>query len=165
MSAALALVTGKTRPADLIRVVIPRLNKQGHIHQYLRQLEALDYDWHWARVDQTIHFNAKDWNELVTNLQLNRDWLKDQGGARREGCHDGRTSQMERARCATCGKERHFCIDFCCAASLALLVSLLGKRERGTGNPRRWASSTGTFQKQQEDSALLPNEIERRSTT
>jgi len=68
-------------PGDLIRVAVPRLNKNDHIGDYLRQLETRDYDISYARVIDTKVLTCAEWNLFVTNLLTNRDWLEGKGGA------------------------------------------------------------------------------------
>lgn len=43
--AALHLVTKNDRPAHLIRIAVPRLNKNNTIAEYIREMKARDYDW------------------------------------------------------------------------------------------------------------------------
>ncbi len=71
------------RPAHLVRVAVPRLNKQDHIADYLKQLQPgeRNYDLNWAEVTETRRMNAAEWNEFVTNLLEDRDWLAGKGGA------------------------------------------------------------------------------------
>jgi hypothetical protein len=69
------------RPAHLIRVAVPRLNKCDHISEYLEQLETRDYDLNWAEVIETRQLNCAEWNELMQNLLTDRDWLAGKGGA------------------------------------------------------------------------------------
>jgi hypothetical protein len=61
-------------------VAVPRLNKNDHISQYLTQLETREYDLSWARVTETVSLNCKEWNEFVTGLLTDREWLAGKGG-------------------------------------------------------------------------------------
>lgn len=76
------LVTSGERPANLIRIAVPRLNKQEHISRYLPQIEARDYDLEWAEVTDTKTLTCSEWNELMGNLLADRDWLAGRGGTR-----------------------------------------------------------------------------------
>ncbi len=69
------------RPADLIRVAVPRLNKQDHISAYLEQLESRDYDLNWARVTERKVLNCSEWNDFMGSLLSDREWLAERGGA------------------------------------------------------------------------------------
>jgi hypothetical protein len=69
------------RPADLIRVAVPRLNKCDWIEEYLKQLDTRDYDMNWARVIETKVLSCAEWNELMRGLLTDRDWLAGKGGA------------------------------------------------------------------------------------
>lgn len=69
------------RPADLIRVAVPRLNKCDWIEEYLKQLEAHDYDITWARVEETKVLSCADWNAFMHGLLTDREWLAGRGGA------------------------------------------------------------------------------------
>jgi hypothetical protein len=69
------------RPAHLIRVAVPRLNKCDHISEYLIQLETHDYNLEWAEVIETRQLNCAEWNELMQNLLEDRDWLAGKGGS------------------------------------------------------------------------------------
>jgi hypothetical protein len=80
--ATLALApTLPERPADLIRVAVPRLNKLDWISEYLPQLEARDYDLNWARVVARKTLTCAEWNEFMGALLNDRDWLAGLGGA------------------------------------------------------------------------------------
>lgn len=68
------------RPADLIRIAVPRLNKQDRISSYMKQIEARDYDFEWARIDETKVLSCPEWNEFMGNLLDDRDWLSSKGG-------------------------------------------------------------------------------------
>lgn len=68
------------RPADLIRVAVPRLNKCDHIEEYLRQIDARDYDVTWARVTETKVLTCAEWNQLMHGLLEDREWLAGKGG-------------------------------------------------------------------------------------
>lgn len=68
------------RPEHLIRVAVPRLNKQEHISRYLEQLKARDFNIEWAEVTETRCMNCAEWNEFVTHLMTDRDWLAGKGG-------------------------------------------------------------------------------------
>lgn len=68
------------RPADLIRVAVPRLNKCDWVSEYLKQLEERDYDIQWARVIEIKVLNCADWNALMGSLLEDRDWLAGKGG-------------------------------------------------------------------------------------
>jgi hypothetical protein len=70
------------RPDHLVRVAVPRLNKNEHIADYLKQLPTRDYDLNWAEVTETKHFNCAEWNELMQHLLDDREWLAGKGGAR-----------------------------------------------------------------------------------
>lgn len=69
------------RPSHLIRVAVPRLNKQDHIQDYLTQIPTREYDLNWAEVTETRKMIAQEWNEFVTNLLTDREWLAGKGGA------------------------------------------------------------------------------------
>lgn len=78
------------RPAHLIRVAVPRLNKQDQIGEYLAQLTARDYDLEWAQVDETKALSCADWNALMNSLLEDREWLAGKGGTSSWNSHDGR---------------------------------------------------------------------------
>lgn len=78
-SPALRLVP--QRPAHLIRIAVPRLNKNATIGEYLAQIPTRDYDLNWAEVTETRVMNVAEWNEFVTNLMTDREWLAGKGGA------------------------------------------------------------------------------------
>ncbi len=73
-------MTDRERPADLIRVAVPRLNENDSIGEYLSQLETRDYDVSWARVMETKVLTCAEWNELMQGLLTDRDWLAGKGG-------------------------------------------------------------------------------------
>lgn len=68
------------RPAHLIRVAVPRLNKCDHISEYLKQIDARDYDLEWAEVAETQVLTPADWNAFMSSLLTDRDWLAGKGG-------------------------------------------------------------------------------------
>ncbi len=68
------------RPAHLIRIAVPRLNKVDTIDQCLSQLETRDYDLDWAEVTETVGLSCNAWNEFMGNLLEDRDWLAGKGG-------------------------------------------------------------------------------------
>jgi len=80
METTLQIVAKTPRPAHLIRVAVPRLNKQDHIADYLKQIETRDYDISWAQIDETVILSVKDWNDLMNSLMTDRDWLAGKGG-------------------------------------------------------------------------------------
>ncbi len=81
MSASLSLVTqSPARPAHLIRVAVPRLNKQDWISEYLKQIETRDYDLNWAEVTETVTLDCAAWNDLMKGLLTDREWLSGKGG-------------------------------------------------------------------------------------
>lgn len=79
--ATLHVVPKAERPADLIRVAVPRLNKCDHIEEYLKQLETRDYDLGWARVEETKVLTCAEWNAFMRGLLTDREWLAGKGGA------------------------------------------------------------------------------------
>lgn len=68
------------RPADLVRVAVPRLNKCDWIEEYTKQIETRDYDLEWARVEETRVLSCAEWNELMHGLLTDREWLAGKGG-------------------------------------------------------------------------------------
>lgn len=76
------------RPSHLIRVAVPRLNKQDRIASYLTQLKARDYDLEWAEVIEARAFDCAGWNELMGNLLEDREWLAGKGGTGSWTAHD-----------------------------------------------------------------------------
>jgi len=78
--ASLQLIPKAQRPADIIDLAQPRLNKQDHIEDYLKQLKEHDYDVVAARIIETVALDCKRWNEFVTSLLTDRDWLAGKGG-------------------------------------------------------------------------------------
>lgn len=82
MTASLHLVTTTPRPAHLIRVAVPRLNKCDHISEYLPQMESRDYDLEWAEVTETRRLTCAEWDALMTGLLTDRGWLAGKGGTR-----------------------------------------------------------------------------------
>lgn len=83
MSAALQIVRPNDcpRPAHLVRVAVPRLNKCDWIEEYLKQIQARDYDLNWAEVIETKTLTCAEWNELMRGLLTDREWLAGKGGA------------------------------------------------------------------------------------
>lgn len=73
-------VSKKTRPSHLVRLAVPRLNKQDRISSYLQQLESGDYDLEDAEITESRQLSAREWNELMMNLLEDRDWLAEKGG-------------------------------------------------------------------------------------
>lgn len=69
------------RPAGLIRVAMPRLNKCDWIEEYLKQIPSRDYDIQWAEVTETVVLSVADWNAFMWGLLEDRDWLAGKGGA------------------------------------------------------------------------------------
>lgn len=69
------------RPAGLIRVVMPRLNKCDRVEEYVKQLKTSDYDIQWAEVTETVVLSVADWNGFMRGLLEDRDWLAGKGGA------------------------------------------------------------------------------------
>lgn len=69
------------RPADLIRVAVPRLNKCNHIEEYLKQINSRHYDLEWARVTETRTLTVAEWNDLMHGLLTDREWLNGKGGS------------------------------------------------------------------------------------
>jgi hypothetical protein len=80
MSAVQNAFCGLGRPADLIQIALPRLNKNDHIEDYIKQLRAGDYETNWARVERTYKMDAPTWNRFVQNLLEDQDWLAGKGG-------------------------------------------------------------------------------------
>jgi hypothetical protein len=78
---ALPRPSATERPAHLVRIAVPRLNKREHIRSYLEQIPTREYDLNWAEVTETRTMNVAEWNEFVTNLMTDRDWLASKGGA------------------------------------------------------------------------------------
>lgn len=80
------------RPAHLIRLAVPRLNKNATIGEYLSQIPTRDYDLNWAEVTETRKMTVAEWNEFVMNLMNDREWLADKGGANNwDSQYDGMT--------------------------------------------------------------------------
>lgn len=77
----LQIVPDKTeRPAHLIRVAVPRLNKCDWISEYLKQIETRHYDLEWAEVTETVTLDVAGWNDLMKGLLTDRPWLSGKGG-------------------------------------------------------------------------------------
>lgn len=68
------------RPAHLIRVAVPRLNKCDWVEEYLKQLDERNYDLEWAEVIETRVLSCAEWNELMRGFLTNREWLAGKGG-------------------------------------------------------------------------------------
>ncbi len=86
------------RPAHLIRVAVPRLNKNCTIAEYLVQLKTRDYDLEWAEVRETKVFtDCHEWNKFMNNLMNDRDWLAGRGGHRSWTVPDGNASIMSKS--------------------------------------------------------------------
>lgn len=87
---SLAIVPERTaeRPAHLIRVVVPRLNKCDHISEYLEQIKTRDYDTEWAEVIETVELDCAGWNDFVTGFLTDREWLAGKGGTNSWAFHN-----------------------------------------------------------------------------
>lgn len=91
------------RPAHLIRVAVPRLNKRGRIGEYLEQIKTRDYDLEWAEVTETKAFtDCREWNEFMNNLMEDRDWLAGRGGSASWTVPDGDWGSMTDAEMKRC---------------------------------------------------------------
>ncbi len=65
------------RPAGLIRVAMPRLNKCDWIEEYLKQIPSRDYDVQWAEVTETVVLSVADWNAFMRG-ELERERIQAQ---------------------------------------------------------------------------------------
>lgn len=99
----LQIVPRVERPAHLIRIAVPRLNKNNSIGEYLSQIPTRDYDLNWAEVTETRRMNTREWNEFVSNLLTDRDWLAGEGGASN---WDPQYSEMSDVQVCNMSKER-----------------------------------------------------------
>jgi hypothetical protein len=80
MASLFMVPTEAPRPTHLIRVAVPRLNKCDRIEEYLKQIEARDYDLEWAQVDETKVLSCAEWNDVMRGFLTDREWLAGKGG-------------------------------------------------------------------------------------